>query len=327
MRALMRTRYGPPEVVHVSDVPKPEPKANDVLVRVHASAVNTGDWRVRAAAFPGVLAIPGRLMFGVLRPRNPRLGSEFAGIVEGAGSAVTAFKPGDAVYGILPDGGASADYVAVPASGAIAPISDGVGFDEAAGLPFGGLCALVFLTDFAKLAAKQKLLIIGASGGVGTYAVQIAKSLGAHVTGVSGPDSQTFVRNLGANVTIDYQETNIAALPDRFDVIFDTVGALTPREARRMLMDGGIFLPLNFGLREIGAALLNGLRARKIHLAVNDDTAEDLRRLSKLLESGALRPMIDTRYQLEDAARAHAHVETRHRCGSIVLTMAEPNGG
>ncbi|WP_421723282.1 NAD(P)-dependent alcohol dehydrogenase [Bauldia sp.] len=326
MKALTYTRYGPPDVVEVADVPRPEPGAGDVLVRVHASAVNTGDWRIRAAAFPGVLAIPGRLMFGLLRPRNQFLGSEFAGVVDAVGASVTRFAPSDAVFGFSASGGASADYIAVPETSAIAPIPAGLDFDEAAALPFGGLCALVFLADFAGLHAGQTVLIVGASGGVGAYAIQIAKALGARVSGVAGSDSQDFIRDLGADVAIDYRTTDITGLTERFDVIFDTIGVVTPRQSRALLKEGGLFLPLNFGLREIGAALLNSLRDRKIRLAVNGDTAEDLARLADMVESGDLRPVIDTRYPLEDAARAHAHVETRHRKGAIVLTIAQPTG-
>ncbi len=325
MRALTYTRYGPPEVVGVSEVPRPEPNRDEVIVRVVSSAVNTGDWRIRAAAFPGILAIPGRLMFGIFRPRNTRLGSEFAGIVEETGSGVTRFEPGQAVYGLLSSGGAAAEFVAIPETGAISRMPHAIGFDEAAALPFGGLCALVFLTEFASLQEGQRVLIIGASGGVGCYAVQIAKACGAHVTGVSGPDSQNFVAGLGADETIDYKATDIAGIGRQYDVVFDTIGALSPAQSRRLLRPGGLFLPLNFGLRELAATALNAWRSRKIRLAVNPDRAEDLARLTEMVEGGRLRPVIDTRYPLEEAARAHAHVEARHRMGAVVLSIAEPD--
>ena len=326
MKALTYDRYGGPDVVEVKDVPRPTPKADQVLVRVQASAVNTADWRIRAADFPGILAVPGRLMFGLLRPRNHRLGSEYAGTVDAVGPAVTRFKPGDRVFGLSASGGASAEYVAVTENSAIAAIPASLGFDEAAALPFGGGCALVFIADFAKLTAGQKILILGASGGVGAYAVQIAKALGAHVTGVAGPTNQRFVQDLGADVVVNYQTTDVAGLSQRFDVIFDTIGAITPQVSRQLLVKGGIFLPLNFGLPEIGAALLNGLRDRKIRLAVSGDSSSNLLRLLRLLENGELRPVIQVRYPLEEAALAHAKVETRHRNGAIILTIAEPLG-
>lgn len=324
MRALTYTRYGPPDVVRVRDLPRPEPKPGEVLVRVRASTVNTADWRIRAAAFPGVLAVPGRLMYGLRRPRDPRLGSEFAGTIERLGAGVSRFAQDARVYGISATGGASAEYIVVREDSAVAPIPASLDFDEAAALPFGGLCALVFLADIARLRPSRKVLIVGASGGVGAYAVQVAKALGARVSGVAGPDSQRFVRELGADETIDYRSTDVARLDERFDVVLDTIGVLTPSRSRGLLAAGGLFLPLNFGLREIGAALLNPFRSRKIRIAVNGDSAEDLARLSAMVERGELRAVIDSRYPLEQAALAHARVEGRHRRGAIVLAIDPP---
>ncbi|MHC4434659.1 MAG: NAD(P)-dependent alcohol dehydrogenase [Planctomycetota bacterium] len=321
MKALTYERYGGPDVVRIEDVEAPTPGENEVLIRVHASAVNTGDWRIRAAAFPGVLAIPGRFMFGLLRPRNRRLGSEFAGVVERAGTSANQFKVGDRVFGMLTTGGASAEYLAMPETGAIAQMPAALTFEEAAGMPFGGLCALVFLGEFAKLKPGQKVLIVGASGGVGAYAVQIAKALGAHVTGVAGSNNQEFVASLGAEETIDYRKTDLATLERGFDVVFDTFGGTSPKVSRSLLVDGGLFLPLNFGLREIGAALVNRFRSRKIRLAVNEDRREDMVRLAELVEAGELRPVIDSVYPLEEAADAHTQVESRHKRGAVVLKI------
>ncbi|MEL7429573.1 MAG: NAD(P)-dependent alcohol dehydrogenase, partial [Pseudomonadota bacterium] len=278
-------------------------------------------WQIRAGAFPGILTIPGRLMFGVTRPRNKRLGSEFAGVVEAIGGSVEGFNVGDRVYGILPDGGATADYIAVSESAAITHIPETLDFAEAAALPFGGLCALIFLDDFAQVKRDQKVLIIGASGGVGVYAVQMAKALGAVVTAVAGPDNQTFVTELGADDVIDYKATDITKLGERFHVVFDTVGAVSPTEARSLLLKGGLFLPLNYGLREIGSAFLNMFRDRKIRIAVNGDKKEDLERLNALKEQGKLRPVIGSRFSLDQAREAHALVETRHKRGSVVLDL------
>ena len=165
MKALTYTQYGSPDVIRISDLPKPTPAAGEVLVRVHASAVNTGDWRLRAAAFPGILALPGRLMFGVRRPKHTRLGSEFAGTVEAIGEGVTRFAPGDAVFGMSVGGGASAEYLTIAEDAAIAPMPEGIGFDEAAALPFGGQTALSFLVDYANIQPGQRVLVVGASGG------------------------------------------------------------------------------------------------------------------------------------------------------------------
>ncbi|MEM9269440.1 MAG: NAD(P)-dependent alcohol dehydrogenase [Pseudomonadota bacterium] len=321
MQALTYERYGPPGNVRIAEVPKPATKPDEILIQVHASAVNTSDWRIRAAAFPGITALPARMIFGLFRPRNIRLGSEFAGVVEAVGRDVTRFEPGQRVFGISSTGGASAEYLALDETDAIAEMPEHLSFIEAAALPFGGLAALVFLRDFAALKAKQRVLIVGASGGVGIYAVQIAKSFGAHVTGLSGPDSQTLVSTLGADVTLNYKTVALSEIGDRFDVILDTVGVVSPSQARRLLRRSGLFLPLNIGLRESVASLLNAFFSTKTCLAVSPNTSEDLHQLGKLVRGGHVQPVIDTVYELTEASLAHAHVETRHRKGAIVLSV------
>lgn len=326
MKALTYQRYGGPEVLQITEVETPTPATDQVLVRVVASGVNTGDWRIRAAAFPGILAIPGRLMFGLVRPRNPCLGSEFAGVVDSIGSSVSRFEEGDRVFGMVPSGGASAEYVAVPEKGAIAKMPASLSFEEAAGMPFGGLCALVFLGQYADVKPDQRVLIAGASGGVGVYAVQIAKALGAHVTAVSGPDNQDLLVELGADETVNYRETDIATLDARFDLVFDTFGAISPKVSRGLLVNDGLFLPLNFGLRELGAVLLNYFRKRKIRLAVNEDRMDDMVRLAELVDHGKLRPVVDEVFPFDEAAQAHARVESRHKRGAIVLGFDNVRG-
>ena len=321
MKALTYNRYGPPEVVQVSEVPRPEPQPNEVLVRVYASAVNTSDWRIRAAAFPGITALPARLFFGLCRPRNQRLGSEFAGVVKAVGNDVKGFVPGQRVFGISSKGGATAEYVAISEGNAVTEIPEGLSFIEAAALPFGGLAALVFLEQFAQLRADQHVLIVGASGGVGGYAVQIAKAGRAFVTGVSGPDSLELVKGLGADQTINYRATDLGDINGRFDLILDTVGVVSPRMSRHLLHPGGLFLPLNIGLREVCAALLNPIHSRKIRLGVNKNSAIDLERLLELVRAGSLRPVIDSVFGIHHAAAAHDLVERRHRKGAIILKV------
>ena len=321
MEALTYERYGPPDVIRVADVPRPTPKPDDVLIRVHASSVNTSDWRVRAAAFPGITALPARLTFGLFRPRNTLLGSEFAGVVEAIGADVKRFVPGQRVFGITSKGGASAEYLALPETAAVTAMPDDLSFEEAAALPFGGLAALPFLEQFAALRRNQRILIVGASGGVGIYAVQIAKALGAHVTGLSGPDNQALVRSLGTDVALNYKTTKLSDIADRFDVILDAVGVVAPRQARKLLRRGGLFLPLNIGMRELVAALFNPFFDCKVRLAVNPNTAKDLLRLAGLVRDSKVQPVIDTVYPLSEASAAHAHVETRHRRGAIILSI------
>lgn len=321
MRALTYENYGSPQVVEITQEPVPFPEEGQVQVRVQASAVNTSDWRIRAAAFPGILAIPGRLMFGIFAPRNKMLGSEFAGIVETTGEGISRFSVGDRVYGFTDKGGASAEFLTIGETSAIAAMPTSLGFAEAAALPFGALCALSFLSDIAAIKPTQKLLVVGGSGGVGTYAVQIGKALGAHVTAVAGTENQDYLLALGADETVDYKTTNVAAWPTGFDVVFDTVGGLRPAQALSLLAEDGKFFPLNFGLPELGAALLNPFRRRKTVLAVNQDTAEGLERLNSLIERGLLRPVVENAFTLAQAVEAHQLVETRHRRGSVVLTL------
>lgn len=321
MKALTYSRFGSPRVVQVSDVETPVPNDNEVLVRVHATGVNTGDWRIRAAAFPGLLAIPGRLMFGIFKPRNQRLGTEFAGEIEAVGAKTSRFQVGDRVYGFSSEGRASAEYLTLDENSAIAQLPSEMNFQEGAALPFGGLCALAFLSDYGGLKAGDRVLIAGASGGVGVYAVQIAKALGAEVTAVAGTTSLQFLKELGADTIVDYSKTDVNEIEDRFDLILDAFGAMAPKSALGLLRPKGVFLPLNMSLREIGAALLNPFRTRKLKLAVNDDTAEGLARLNKLVVEEKLRAVIDTVYPFEQAQAAHEHVEGRHKKGAVVLQV------
>jgi len=250
------------------------------------------------------------------------LGSEFAGDVVEVGPDATRFQPGDRVFGITGSGGASAEYLTIAQDAAIAEIPVSISYHEAAGLPFGGLCALCFLSKFAGLKSGQKLLIVGASGGVGSYAVQIAKILGASVTGVSSSANLDFVRDLGADRQIAYDLVGQQEWPGGQDVILDTVGALTPSAARRLLAPGGAYFPLIFGLSEIFAALLNPFRARKTVIAANPDRVEDLLRLVALVDAGQLKPVIGHRFPLRQAGAAHELVEKRHRRGSVVLDLS-----
>lgn len=225
MKAATYRRYGDADVLEIGDIERPEPGDGEILVRLHAAAVTTADWRLRASAFPGILWLPGRLMTGLFAPKNRVLGVAFAGRIVARGREVTCFKLGDAVFGFS-GGGAHAEYLVVKADGPVAAKPENIGYGEAAAAPFGGLSALVFLRDFAAVKPGETVLVNGASGGVGVWAVQLAKHLGAEVTGVAGTDNVDFVRSLGADRVIDYRKEDAAASGERYDVVLDTVGKL-----------------------------------------------------------------------------------------------------
>lgn len=319
MKAMIYETYGGPEVVVPRELPRPEAGRGEVLVRVQAAGVTTADWRQRASAFPGGLWLPGRLMTGLFRPRRQVLGGDFAGVVEAVGAGVTRFVPGDRVFGFSGHG-AHAEFLTMDAEGAITPLPGGLSFEEGASLPFGALCALEFLRDVAGVQPGQRVLVVGASGGVGGYAVQVARWLGADVTGVASGANLDYLRDLGASEVVDYRAEDVTRRAARFDLVFDTVGALDFRAARRILAPAGLFLPLNFGLGDLPRALCSGLgQGPRMKLHVNADTREGMATLSALVVEGRLRPLIDRVYPFAQIRDAYAHVEGRHRRGAVVI--------
>lgn len=321
MKAAVYDRYGAPDVVRIAEVPRPVPGPGDVLVRVRAASVTTADWRMRAAAFPGILWLPGRMITGFIRPKNRVLGLAFAGEVEATGAGVTRFAPGTRVFGFSGKG-AHAEYLVMPATGAIAATPDRMGDSEAAALPFGAVSALVFLRDLAGVAPGDLIAVVGASGGVGAYAVQIARALGATVTGVASGGNRDFVLALGAQSFVDYREADFTEGTERYDLVFDTVGATDFARVRRVLAPHGLFLPLNFGLREVVQALWSRIRGgQRVRIGTSGDTAEDLGALKTLIAAGALRPVVERTYPLARITEAHADVEARHRKGVIVVIV------
>lgn len=325
MKAALTPRYGPPESVQVGIHPTPEPGPGEVLVRVSAAAVTTADWRLRASAFPGGLWLPGRLVSGLLRPRHKVLGSAFAGTVAALGDGATGFVSGQRVFGFAPHG-AHAEYLTIKASAAIAPLPEDLTFEEAAALPFGASSALVFLRDVATLTAGQRVLILGASGATGSYAVQIAKAFGAEVTAVASGGNESLVRHLGADRFIDYRRADPLAGQPAYDVIFDTVGAASFAQARPALAPAGRFVPLNFSVLDAFRAAFSHLGSGPVmKIAVSGDTRAILDDLIRLIEAGQLRAVVDDVLPFEAIAEAHARVETRHRKGTLVVTLASDN--
>lgn len=321
MKAVYATRYGTPDVLEIRTLPRPAIGDADILVEVQASPVTTADWRLRAAAFPNFAVLPGRLMFGLTGPRKKVPGMNFSGRVVARGAGVTRFDIGDEVFGVA--SGAHAEFVRINAEGAVVHKPDGITHVEAAAAPFGALSALVFLRDFAGVQPGQSVLIVGASGGLGVYLVQLAKHFGAVVTGVASAANSKLVTDLGADHFIDYASTDFTTTGQRFDVILDVTGTVDFRRARRVLTDRGVFVPIEFQLREIWQALKTSISGRqKVIVNVSGDKREDLETIAGLLGAGHLRAVIDSVHPMSQIATAHRRVESRHATGSVVIFPA-----
>jgi NADPH:quinone reductase-like Zn-dependent oxidoreductase len=324
MQACIYETYGSAEVVKLGEVATPEPAAGEVLVSVRATSVTTADWRFRASAFPKVFWLPGRLMAGLLRPRNRVLGMDFSGVVAAVGRDVTRFRVGDSVFGATNPfrRGAHAEYLAVEEAGAIVHKPAALSHEDAAAIPFGACSAQAFMGEFAAVKPGQRVLVVGASGGVGVWAVQIARQLGAEVTAVCSTRNVELVRSLGARHVVDYTRGAVTPAGETYDVIFDTVGVTTFNACKPALTNTGIYLPLECGVREMVQALLT-LRSggKRLKYAVSANTRERLELTLRQIEAGALRPVIDQVYPMEQIAAAHRHVEGRHRRGSVVVAI------
>ncbi len=312
MRAIICTRYGPPEVLQPAEVPKPAPRDNEVLIRIVCTTCHFGDVRVRAAMVPAAMQIPFRLYMGIRKPRRGILGFELSGVVEAVGKAVRRFKPGDAVLAAPGFSlGAYAEYICMPTEtkdirkGLIVHKPAAMSFAEAAaGLATGGLTALAILRK-APARPGQRVMIYGASGSVGIYAVQLARQSGAKVTGVCSTRNLELVRSLGAQKVIDYTQGDLEACTDTFDVIFDTVGKLPTAQARRLAGSSGVCLSIERDAR-----------------AISKITTADLEYLTALVARSELRTFIDREYPLDRIVEAHAYVETERKRGHVVINVA-----
>ena len=325
MKACVYEEYGPAEVVSLADVSVPTVADDEVLVRVHASSVTSADWRLRSSSFPVVFWLPGRLWLGLLRPKNKVLGMDFAGVVTAIGKAVTRFRVGDRVFGASSPSrlGAHAEYISMAEDAAIVHTPSSLDDQQAAATPFGANCALQFLRDFAKVQPGQRVLIVGASGAVGVWAVQLARHLGAHVTGVCSTANLEFVKSLGAHEVVDYTASRSIAAAGDYDLIFDTIGAITFASCRAALTEHGVYIPLNNGFREILQALFTWLRpGQKLRLAMSTNTQQDLQSNVSMIEAGVLRPVVDTTFPMSRIVDAHRRVEGRHKRGTVVVTIA-----
>ena len=323
MKAIAYSNYGPPEVLETVDLPRPAPKQGEVLVKIHATSVTAGDYRARSLDMPPGFKLVGRLVFGVFGPRRRVLGTEFAGIVEAVGEGVTRFKPGDRVVAYPGAAmGGYAEYAVIREDAAIVQAPANLGLDEAVALPFGGSTALHFLRSLAGIKPGDSVLIIGAAGGVGSAAVQIARHFGAHVTGVASTAKLDMVRSLGADAVIDYRREDPAAASDAYDIILDTSGTATYAKYGPALKPGGRLLLVSADLWQLlGTLLARKTGGRKAMGGYAAEPAEDLRFLADLAEKGQFKPHVGGRFPLDQAAGAHAFFKDPARMGNVVITV------
>lgn len=302
MKAMVCTKYGKPDVLQLQEVEKPIPKENEILIKIYATTVTSGDCRVRSFNSPLLLWLPMRIVLGLRKPRKSILGVELAGEVEDVGKNVTRFKKGDQLFAMTGmKFGGYAEYICLPEKGTIAVKPENVTYEEAASISFGGTTALHFFRK-GTIQTGQKVLIYGASGAVGTAAVQLANYYGAEVTGVCSAKNSELVKSLGADRVIDYQNEDFTEKQERYDLIFDAVGKITKNQCKAALALNGRFVSVE------------GQGIAKVQ-------TKDLLLLKKLMEEGQIKSVIDRCYSLEQVPEAHEYVETGHKIGSVVVTL------
>jgi NADPH:quinone reductase-like Zn-dependent oxidoreductase len=329
MKTIVYSRFGTPDVLQMTEAPKPVPGDDEVLVRVHATTVTSADWRARSRHVPRGFGLLAGLVFGFSKPKKPVLGNELAGDVEAVGKDVTRFKPGDKVFAHTGAAfGCYVEYKCLSEDAPIALIPSNLTYEEAAALSFGGTTALAFLTK-AKVQRGDKVLVNGACGTVGTAAVQIAKHLGAEVTGVCSSGGLELVRSIGADHIIDYTREDFTRSGEIWDVIIDTVGNAPYPRSRRVLAPRGRLLAVVGSIGDIlRAPWIRLVGARQIIAGspafkwTASQRARVLSELANLAASGQLRPIIDRRYPFERIVEAHRYVDTGHKHGSVAITVA-----
>jgi len=306
MKAIVATQYGGPEVLQLKEVQKPTPKANEILIKVHATTVTAADFRMRSFTVPAAVWIPARLALGITKPRQPIFGSELSGVVEAVGKDVTRFKVGDQVFAstLTENFGGYAEYKCLSEKAMMAIKPNNVTYAEAAAIPIGATTALRLLRK-GNIQRGQKVLIYGASGSVGTYAIQLAKYFGTDVTGVCSTSNIEMVRSLGADHVIDYTKEDFSSRAERYDIIFDTVAKFPKSEYSKVLAPNGKFVTM---------ARLD-----------SKESIDNLIFIRELIEAGEIKAFIDRRYPLDQMVEAHRYVDTGRKRGNVVIAVEHKN--
>jgi NADPH:quinone reductase-like Zn-dependent oxidoreductase len=323
MYAYTYSKYGGPDVLNHVELPTPTPKANEVLIRVYATTVSAGDWRARTLTVPAGLGFVARLIFGVTRPRQPVLGTELSGVIDVVGANVTTFKLGDAVIGFPGAGfGAHAEYIVMPADGKIVHKPENLSFEDAAAIPFGATTAYDFMVNKGKIRAGERVLINGASGSVGSACVQIAKYLGAEVTGVCSAANVDLVRSIGADHVIDYNAKDFTTEGAQYDVVVDTVGAAPWKQAQHALVSGSRMILIAGKTSDmILGSLKARFRGKRMIGGVASESVEILMKAVQLVAEGHFHPVIDRCFDFSQMIAAHSHVDTGHKKGNVVVRV------
>ena len=323
MKAIVCTKYGPPEVLELTEVEKTVPRDNEILIKVYASTVTSGDVRLRSFKWASWFWLPGRIMYGFTKPRRNIPGNELAGEIESVGKNITQFKKGDKIFGIVWEtsfGLANAEYICLPEK-CVTTKPANMTYEEAAAVPIGGLTALVLLRK-GKVQSGQKILIFGASGSVGTFAVQLARYFGAEVTGVCSTTNIELVKSLGAHKVIDYTKDDFTKNGQTYDIIFDAVMKSSFSQCKSSLIPKGVFITVDYPLLQaLWTSLLGG---KKVIFGIATKI-EDLNFLKELIDGGELKSVIDRYYPLEQTAEAHRYVEKGHKKGNVVITIDHKN--
>jgi NADPH:quinone reductase-like Zn-dependent oxidoreductase len=334
MKAAVYTEYGPPEVLHLAEVEKPSPKENEVLVKIHATPVGSGDliarnfkqFTPRTFSMPGPLWYPTRLIIGLRKPNRHILGAEFSGEVESVGKDVTRFKPGDEVFGYRGmNFGANAEYLVMSEKAVLTHKPASLSHEEAASLPYGAITALGFMKKL-QVQPGQKILINGASGGIGIFLVQLAKHAGAEVTGVCGTPRLELVKSMGADRVIDYTKEDFTQGGQRYDLIIDILNKSSFAKVKNVLTENGRYVLVSFKMKQVFQALRTSLGGgKRVMCILSPESRAALLEVKELVDKGAIKPVVDTCFSLGQIAQAHHYAESSQKKGSVVVQVA-PNG-